>query len=108
MTDSYQDTLLAVIPLAQRFARDMLGVDGIYLPVELGPWGTVCSMLFHNQKTYASFCCVNLFMRYYMTLDVNMRGQCFRLSSRRRFSGSAICAMKTARMSTMRIVRTRR
>ncbi len=70
LTDSYQDTLLAVIPLAQRFARDMLGVDGIYLPVELGPWGTVCSMLFHNQKTYASFCCVNLFMRYYMTLDV--------------------------------------
>lgn len=77
LTDSYQDTLLAVMPLAQRFARDKLGVDGIYLPVELGPWGTVCSMLFHNQKTYASFCCVNLFMRYYMTLDLDYARQVF-------------------------------
>lgn len=77
LTDSYQDTLLAVMPIAQRFARDMLGVEGVYLPVELGPWGTVCSMLFHNQKTYASFCCVNLFMRYYMTLDVEYAREVF-------------------------------
>lgn len=77
LTDSYQDTLLAVIPLAKGFARDILGADGVYLPVEIGPWGTICSMLFHNQKTYASFCCVNLFMRYYMTLDAEYARKVF-------------------------------
>ncbi len=69
IADSYPDTLLDIIPLGRMFAREHLNVRGVYLPVELGPWGTICSTLFHTQKANALHCCVNLFIRFFITYD---------------------------------------
>ena len=69
LAESYLDPLLAIIPIGRFFAKEFLGHRGVYLPVELGPWGTVCNRLFFNQKSNAAFLCTNLLMHFYSTYD---------------------------------------
>lgn len=66
---SYIDPLLDSIPAGRLFAKEKYGRPGIALPVQLGPWGSLGSTLFHHQKTNAAYCCVNIFMHYFSTLD---------------------------------------
>ena len=70
IAESYCQPLLDIIPLGKDFAERFLGCGGIYLPVELGPWGTVCSMLFWGQKSNAAFGAVNMIMHYQVTRDL--------------------------------------
>ncbi|MFC1601380.1 glycoside hydrolase family 95-like protein [Candidatus Sumerlaeota bacterium] len=67
--ESYCEPLLDIISLGKEFADTFLDCAGIYLPVELGPWGTVCSMLFWGQKSNAAFGAANLIMHYQVTRD---------------------------------------
>lgn len=66
---SYIEPLLDIIPVGRMYAREKFGRPGICLPVEIGPWGTVCSAIFHHQKTNAAYCCCNIFMHYFSTRD---------------------------------------
>ncbi|MCI9625357.1 MAG: hypothetical protein HFI90_01095 [Clostridia bacterium] len=52
------------------YEKEKFGRNGICLPVEIGPFGTVCSGLFHHQKTNAAYCCVNIFMHFFSTYDL--------------------------------------
>lgn len=67
---SYIDPLLDIIPVGEMFAREKFGRRGICLPVEIGPWGMVCSGNFFYQKTNAAYCCVNIFMHFFSTYDL--------------------------------------
>jgi len=69
LAESYIEPLLDIIPVGQMYAKEKFGRPGIALPVEIGPWGMVCSALFHNQKTNAAYCCTNIFMHYFSTRD---------------------------------------
>lgn len=66
---SYIDPLLDSIPVGKMYAKEKFGRKGICLPVEMGPWGMVCSGKFFGQKTNAAYCCVNIFMHYFSTYD---------------------------------------
>ena len=66
---SYIDPLLDSIPIGKMYAKEKFGRKGICLPVEIGPWGMVCSGNFFGQKTNAAYCCVNIFMHYFSTYD---------------------------------------
>lgn len=67
---SYIEPLLDIIPMGEMFAREKFGRSGICLPVEIGPWGTICSGNFFGQKTNAAHCCVNIFMHFFSTYDL--------------------------------------
>lgn len=69
LATSYIEPLLDIIPIGKLYAREKFHRPGICLPVEIGPWGTVCSSIFHHQKTNAAYCCCNIFMHYFTTLD---------------------------------------
>lgn len=69
LVTSYIDPLLDIIPIGEMYAREKFGHRGICLPVEIGPWGMVCSGQFFGQKTNAAYCCVNIFMHYFSTYD---------------------------------------
>ena len=69
LAESYIEPLLDIIHVGQMYAREKFGRPGIALPVEIGPWGMVCSSLFHSQKTNAAYCCTNIFMHYFVTRD---------------------------------------
>ncbi|MEK3780343.1 glycosyl hydrolase family 95 catalytic domain-containing protein [Paenibacillus sp. FSL R5-0810] len=71
LSSGYCDPLLAFLPLGKVLAREKLSCRGIYMPVELGPDGMVCSALFHGQKSNASFAAVNLLMHIYYTYDLD-------------------------------------
>lgn len=66
---SYIDPLLDIIPIGEMYAKEKFGKKGICLPVEIGPFGTVCSGNFFGQKTNAAYCCVNIFMHFFSTYD---------------------------------------
>ncbi len=66
---SYLEPLLDIIPVGRLYAKEKFHRPGICLPVEIGPWGTVCSSIFHHQKTNAAYCCCNIFMHYFSTRD---------------------------------------
>lgn len=67
---SYIDPLLDIIPVGEMYAKEKFGHGGICLPVEIGPWGMVCSCNFFGQKTNAAYCCVNIFMHFFSTYDL--------------------------------------
>ncbi len=67
---SYIDPLLDMIPLGEMFAKEKFGRPGICLPVEIGPFGTVCSGNFFHQKTNAAQCYINIFMHFFSTYDL--------------------------------------
>lgn len=71
LAESYCEPLLAFLPLGKKFAREKLNCRGIYMPVELGADGMVCSMFFHGQKSNAAFATVNLLMHIYHTYDMD-------------------------------------
>jgi hypothetical protein len=77
MTESYCEPLLDAIRIGKIYARELLGCKGIYIPVELGPWGVICGALFHSQKSNAAFCCVNLLMHIYYTWDLEYAGKVY-------------------------------
>lgn len=70
ITESYCEPPLDAIPLGKIFAKEFLGHRGIYYPVEMGPWGTFCSMAYHDQKSNAAYCAVNMVMHFYHTYDM--------------------------------------
>ncbi len=69
LASSYIEPLLDIMPIGEMYAREKFGRKGICLPVEIGPFGTVCCGLFHHQKTNAAYCCVNIFMHFFSTYD---------------------------------------
>lgn len=69
MTSSYPDTLMQLIPLGKEFAKYFLGKKGMILPIEIGPFGTICCMQFHNQRTNAAYASVNMIRHFYYTWD---------------------------------------
>ncbi|MDB5084446.1 MAG: hypothetical protein JWN30_1332 [Bacilli bacterium] len=69
LAEAYCEPLLAAIPFGKLFAKEFLDCRGIYLPVELGPWGLICCRVFHEQRSNAAFGAVNLLMHYYHTYD---------------------------------------
>jgi alpha-L-fucosidase 2 len=71
LASGYAGPLLAFLPLGKRLAREKLNCRGIYMPVELGPDGMICSMMYHGQKSNASFAAVNLLMQFYYTYDMD-------------------------------------
>ncbi len=71
ITASYCDPLLDAIDICRVFAREKLGRRGLYMPVELGPWGMVCATLFWSQKSNATYCAVNPLMHFYCTWDLD-------------------------------------
>ncbi|KIL39011.1 hypothetical protein SD70_22930 [Gordoniibacillus kamchatkensis] len=68
---SYCEPLLAFMPWGKLFAKEKLGCRGLYMPVELGPDGMICSMFFHGQKSNAAFAAVNLLMHIDYTQDMD-------------------------------------
>jgi len=68
---SYGDTLLDLIPIGRAFARTKLDCNGVYLPVEIGPWGTISCLNFLGQKGHALFSTVNLVLDFYYTWDLD-------------------------------------
>lgn len=70
LAESYLEPLLDIIPKGRMFARELFHRPGICLPVEIGPWGTICTNHFHHQKTNAAYCCCNIFMYFFKTLDL--------------------------------------
>ncbi|MDQ1913961.1 hypothetical protein RAC89_26520 [Paenibacillus sp. GD4] len=71
LAESYCEPLLDFLPWGRLFAREKLQCRGIYMPVELGPEGMICSMFFHGQKSNAAFAAVNLLMHIDYTGDMN-------------------------------------
>ena len=69
LAKSYIEPLLDSIPMGEWFAREKFGRRGICLPVEIGPWGIICSGNFFHQKTNAAYCCSNIFMHFFSTFD---------------------------------------
>lgn len=69
LAKSYIEPLLDSIPMGEWFAREKFGHRGICLPVEIGPWGIICSGNFFHQKTNAANCCSNIFMHFFSTYD---------------------------------------
>jgi len=69
LAESYIEPLLDIIPIGQMYAREKFDRPGIALPVEIGPWGMICTSIFHSQKTNAAYCCTNIFMHYFSTRD---------------------------------------
>lgn len=67
----YCQPLLDIIPVGKLFAMNKLGLRGVYLPVETGPFGIICSTLFFGQKINAAHCAVNLFLHFYHTWDLD-------------------------------------
>lgn len=70
LASSYIDPLLDSIPMGEWFAKEKFGRRGICLPVEIGPWGMICSGNFFHQKTNAANCCTNIFMHFFSTCDL--------------------------------------
>lgn len=69
LAKSYIEPLLDSIPMGEWFAKEKFGRKGICLPVEIGPWGMICSGNFFHQKTNAAYCCTNIFMHFFSTYD---------------------------------------
>ena len=74
---SYCDTLLDLIPIGQAFAKKRLDCDGVYLPVEIGPWGTISCLNFLGQKGHALFATINLILDFYYTWDLDFARKVF-------------------------------
>ncbi len=79
IAEAYIDTTVDMIEIGELYAKTNYGHRGIIIPVEMGPWGTVCSTVFFHQKSNAAYACVNLFMHYFSTLDreIGMRAYPF-------------------------------
>ncbi|OCT15171.1 hypothetical protein A8709_13790 [Paenibacillus pectinilyticus] len=71
IAESYCDPLLDILPLGKWYAQQKLNCRGIYLPVQLGPWGMTCTTYFHGQKSNAAYGAVNLIMHFYHTYDLD-------------------------------------
>lgn len=68
---SYCDPLLDLISLGQWFAKEKLNCRGIYMPVQVGPWGMPSTTYFHGQKSNAVYGAVNMLMHFYHTYDLD-------------------------------------
>ena len=75
LSEPYDTPILEYIPKGKEFARRLLGVKGVYYNVGIGPKGLDASSEwstegFWGQKSNATFCTVNMFMRFYHTYDL--------------------------------------
>ncbi|MEI6808224.1 MAG: trehalose hydrolase, partial [bacterium] len=84
LADSYDTPILEFMPTGLANARKYLGVRGVYYNVGVGPKGydpgvapggkapeEQGDQLFLGQKSNAVFCTSNMFMRFYLTYDLD-------------------------------------
>ena len=74
LSEPYDTPILEYMPKGKKFAKELLGVKGVYYNVGLGPKGLDTSTEwstkgFYGQKSNAVFCTVNMMMRFYHTYD---------------------------------------
>jgi hypothetical protein len=69
--DPCNQPLFDIVAAGQQQSLTQLGLSGIYLPVGLGPMGNFTSLSYMGQKSDASYACVNLIQRWYMTRDLD-------------------------------------
>ncbi len=79
--DPYHAPILAFMERGRWYAREALGIRGVYYPVGIGPKGIETTRnsvhksanekggLFFGQKSNAAYCVVNLSMRWYRSYD---------------------------------------
>jgi autotransporter-associated beta strand protein len=69
LASTYTGPYLAVADRGRQLAQSQLGIAGIYLPVGLGPMGTLTVNNFFGQKSDASYSCVPMAQHWYTTRD---------------------------------------
>lgn len=92
LVDNYDKPILDYMEKGEQLASELLGCRGVYYPVGIGPMGYTSSawpvdpeemlahygtfdnrhdagMMFWGQKSNASFCAINMMMRFYSTWD---------------------------------------
>ena len=70
--DSYDPPVLAFVNRAQKYAKTMLNIRGVYYPGHIGPWGLERGFdydPFMGMKSNAAFLVMPMLMRYYSTYD---------------------------------------
>lgn len=68
--DPYNQPIFDIANAGRQFSQSQLGIPGIYLPVGIGPKGSITGLVFLGQKSDASYACVPLAQRWYMTRDL--------------------------------------
>lgn len=80
LTEPYDTPLLQYMPNGQKNAQEYLGTRGIYFEVGIGPKGLPTALIetpyeaghmFLGQKSNATYCAVNMLMRFNYTKDLN-------------------------------------
>jgi hypothetical protein len=71
LSDPYDAPIMAFIPRARKFAKDLLNCRGVYYPIGLGPKGNATATIFHGQKCNAAFVAANMMMRFRATWDMD-------------------------------------
>lgn len=67
--DTHDAPYLDMLDIGREMSRRLLGHDGVYLPLGLGPAGMVSEPLLLYMKSPAVHGAINMLMRYRMTLD---------------------------------------
>lgn len=103
LTEPYDTPILEYMEHAKEHVREFLGKKGVYYPVGIGPKGFCSSMfpltseammkqyntpetgidggyMFLGQKSNATFCTTNMFMRFYHTYDREYAEKVYHLS----------------------------
>ncbi|MDD2442193.1 MAG: hypothetical protein PHG76_08765 [Eubacteriales bacterium] len=68
--DTHDAPYLAMLDIGQEMSRRLLGHDGVYLPLGLGPAGMVSEPLLLHMKSQAVHGAVNMLLRYFLTRDL--------------------------------------
>jgi alpha-L-fucosidase 2 len=67
--DTHDAPYLAMLDIGREMSRRLLGHEGVYLPLGLGPAGMVSEALLLHMKSPAVHGAINMLMRYRLTLD---------------------------------------
>lgn len=78
LTEPYDTPILQYVPIGQQYAAQYLGCRGVYYDVGIGPKGLPTALcetpyedghMFCGQRSNASYCAINMLMRFYHTYD---------------------------------------
>lgn len=78
LMDCYDKSVEEFVPIAEKFAHDLLGCRGVYFPVGIGPFGLKTSHMpysieheegFLGQKSNGNYTAVDMIMRWKGTMD---------------------------------------
>ena len=84
LTDPYDTPILEYIPNGRQYAAEYLNCRGVYYDVGIGPKGLPTALcetpyedghMFCGQKSNASYCAINMLMRFYHTYDLDYAEQ---------------------------------